>query len=184
MTPFPAVSVDPPIGSTEITVPIALSLGTASIPVIVKPTAARAARASVSVIPIKSIGTMASPGPSLIVIVTTLPLAAREVASGLCDATRSIGVFESWARFTTTLKALSWAAASLSVNPTTFGTNIPETVVRLLIANPPTAINNVAKNPATICQVRFFFRLVRTISVVMVWPVLIRCKSPSMAFAS
>ena len=114
----------------------------------------------------------------------TLPFAAREVASGLCEATRSIGVFESCARFTTTLNALNCAAASLSVKPTTFGTTMPDTVARLVIAKPPTATNKVAKKPATICQVRFFLFLVRTISVVIVWPVLIRCKSPSMAFAS
>ena len=99
--------MEPPIGSTDRTVPIVLSLGTASIDATVNPAAANATRASVKESPTRSNGTVVSPGPSLMVMVTTEPFFTLEVASGSWDATRLIGIVESCARFTTTLNALS-----------------------------------------------------------------------------
>ena len=65
---------------------------------ITKPTAANELRASIRDRPTKSVGTIASPGPSEIVRITPEPFAARVVASGNWLATRSFGIRESWAR--------------------------------------------------------------------------------------
>ena len=97
-TPLPAEIVEPGSGETFNTVPCSRSDGTACVDEITKPTAASELRASIRDKPTKSVGTMASPGPSEIVRMTLEPLVARVVASGNWLATRSLGILESWAR--------------------------------------------------------------------------------------
>ena len=75
--------VDPTSGVTFKTVPSGSSDGTASVCATNKPTAAKAARASINDIPINPVGTIASPGPSEIVNTTPEPFCARVVARGI-----------------------------------------------------------------------------------------------------
>ena len=92
MTPLPAEIVVPGPGVTWRTVPCGLSEEIASVLAITKPAAARDARASISVSPTKSGGTIASPGPSESVMMTLDPGFALLVARGNWLAIKSLGI--------------------------------------------------------------------------------------------
>ena len=97
-TPVPAVTVEPISGVTAKTVPCGLSEGVTSVRATTKPTEVSTARASPSNKPTNPSGTMASPGPSEIVITTAEPFLACVDATGNWLETRSMGICGSGAR--------------------------------------------------------------------------------------
>ena len=94
--------VEPAPGVTSSTVPCASSEGDAIVCETTKPAAARAARASVRIIPTSPSGTIASPGPSEIVRTTPEPGFTSLDASGIWLAIRPAGILGSCARVTVT----------------------------------------------------------------------------------
>ena len=133
-----------------------------------RPTAESAARASVSAMPTRSSGTIASPGPSEIVRITPEPGRASLAASGIWLATLPDGIRGSCARVIVTTYSTRVARASSSVRPTTFANSNPILGCVLSLTDKPTmaTIAAIRIEPAAITKLRRLNRPTPAILVV------------------